>query len=69
MPLKVVAERLGHSSAKITSDVYWHTAPDAQKLASESFEEIVFTERSAGKTRTNTEIDGQNMAKKRRATR
>lgn len=42
-PLKDVSERLGHSSTKITSDTYWHTAPEAQVRASQVIEDEIFS--------------------------
>lgn len=44
---KVVAERLGHSSIKITLDTYSHVLPHMQKAASEKLETMLF-----GKTGT-----------------
>lgn len=36
-PMKVVQERLGHSSYAITADIYSHVAPDLQEQAAEEF--------------------------------
>jgi integrase len=38
---KVVQERLGHASIKITLDVYSHVAPGIQQAAANKFDEIV----------------------------
>ncbi len=41
IPDKVVAERLGHSSAAFTLDVYGHLLPTIQKLAAARLQEIM----------------------------
>lgn len=40
---KVVAERLGHASIKITLDTYSHVLPNMQQAASEKLEALLFT--------------------------
>ena len=40
---KVVAERLGHASIRMTLDVYSHVLPTMQQQASDRLEEIVFS--------------------------
>lgn len=39
--VKVISERLGHSSIKITLDVYTHVLPHMQKRASDKMEELL----------------------------
>jgi len=39
---KVVQERLGHASIKITLDVYSHVAPGIQQAAANKFDDMVF---------------------------
>ena len=39
--LKVVSERLGHSSVKITADVYQHVDESMQREATEKLERIL----------------------------
>ncbi|KYH31664.1 tyrosine recombinase XerC [Moorella mulderi DSM 14980] len=38
---KIVAERLGHSSVKITLDTYSHVLPDTQAEAAKAIESIL----------------------------
>ena len=38
---KVVSERLGHSSIRITLDTYSHVLPGLQEVAAERFDEIL----------------------------
>jgi integrase len=38
---KIVQERLGHASIKITLDVYSHVAPGIQQAAANKFDDIV----------------------------
>ena len=38
---KVVQERLGHASIKITLDTYSHVAPGIQQAVANKFDEIV----------------------------
>ncbi len=40
--VKVVSERMGHSSASLTLDVYSHTLPDMQQGAANKLQEILF---------------------------
>lgn len=40
VPVKVVSERLGHSTTKITQDIYMHVLPDMQDKASEAVDKI-----------------------------
>lgn len=42
--MKVVAERLGHSTATMTLDVYAHVLPDMQQRAADRLEMLLFTE-------------------------
>ena len=42
---KVVQERLGHSSIRITLDTYSHVAPGLQEAAAAGFDRIVLPER------------------------
>jgi integrase len=37
-PVKVVSERLGHSSAVVTMTVYAHVLPGSQRKAADSFD-------------------------------
>ena len=37
---KIVQERLGHSSIKVTMDTYSHVLPDMQKQAVDALQEI-----------------------------
>ena len=39
--LKIVQERLGHSSIQINLDTYSHVAPGLQQAAANSFDKIV----------------------------
>tara|TARA_B100000749_G_C17998238_1_gene290211 strand:+ start:162 stop:440 length:279 start_codon:yes stop_codon:yes gene_type:complete len=39
--LKVVQERLGHSTISITGDIYSHVAPGMQRIAADRFESIL----------------------------
>ncbi|MDQ0350362.1 integrase [Alkalibacillus filiformis] len=39
--IKIISERLGHSSIKITLDTYLHLLPNMQQEASEKFEELL----------------------------
>ena len=39
---KVVSERLGHSSVKMTLDTYSHVLPDMQEKASERLSEMLY---------------------------
>ncbi|MGI8736006.1 MAG: tyrosine-type recombinase/integrase [Candidatus Eremiobacter antarcticus] len=47
--VKVVAERLGHSSAKMTLDVYAHALPTLQKPATAKIDEIFSNRRLDGR--------------------
>ena len=38
---KIVQERLGHSSIKVTLDTYSHVAPGLQQSAAEAFDNII----------------------------
>jgi integrase len=38
IPLKVVSERLGHSSISVTADVYAHLIPGMQESAAKLFD-------------------------------
>ena len=40
--VKIVSERLGHSSAKITWDVYQHVTPTMQSNAAETVARLIF---------------------------
>lgn len=44
--VKVVSERLGHSTATLTLDVYSHVLPDMQQKAAERLEALVFSQAS-----------------------
>ena len=37
---KIVQERLGHSSIKVTMDTYSHVLPDMQRQAADAMEKI-----------------------------
>ena len=39
---KVVAERLGHASVKMTLDTYSHVLPDMQKSATDKLEKMLY---------------------------
>jgi len=41
-PIKVISERLGHSSSQITLDVYSHVAPGMQERATAKLEELLY---------------------------
>jgi integrase len=45
VPLKVVQEVLGHSSASVTMDVYSHVLPDMQEKAAAAMDELLSEER------------------------
>jgi integrase len=38
---KIVQERLGHSSIRITLDTYSHVTPGLQQLAAEGFDKMI----------------------------
>jgi hypothetical protein len=40
VPVKVIAERLGHSSVIITQDIYGHVLPDMQREAADYMETL-----------------------------
>jgi integrase len=42
-PLKVISERLGHSSIAITADIYSHLIPGMQESAAQRFDDIIST--------------------------
>lgn len=42
VPMKVISERLGHSSIKITMDVYGHLQPDAAIKAAATVDQVMF---------------------------
>ena len=42
VPLKVVSERLGHSSITVTLDIYSHVMPNMQVEAAEKLGEMLF---------------------------
>ena len=42
VPMKVISERLGHSSIKITMDVYGHLQPDAAIAAADTVDQVMF---------------------------
>src|SRR5207248_2751956 len=41
--VKIVSERLGHASAKITWDIYQHVTPTMQSDAAETVARLIFT--------------------------
>ena len=43
VPLKVVSERLGHSSISITADIYSHVTPGMQESAAKLFDDAIST--------------------------
>jgi integrase len=43
IPLKVVSERLGHSSISITADIYSHVTPGMQESAAKLFDDAIST--------------------------
>ena len=45
---KIVSERLGHSSIKITLDTYSHVLPGLQEAAAQSFEDFLAARRPTG---------------------
>lgn len=46
-PVKAIQERLGHSSAAMTMNVYMHNTPEQSRLASDIFESLVHVEKKA----------------------
>ena len=40
VPMRVVAEQLGHSSTRITEDIYTHVTPGLSRAAAEAIEEV-----------------------------
>ena len=46
--VKVVSERLGHASATLTLDVYFHVLPDMQQRAAERLEAVLFSAIESG---------------------
>jgi integrase len=40
IPLKVVSERLGHASIKITADTYQHVIPSLQREAADRLDAV-----------------------------
>jgi integrase len=40
--VKIVSERLGHASAKITWDIYQHVTPTMQSNAAETVARLIF---------------------------
>ena len=42
MDVKIVSERLGHASAKITWDIYQHVTPTMQADAAETVARLIF---------------------------
>ena len=40
-PLKVVSERLGHSTIAITADLYTHVAPNIQEMHIDNLERLM----------------------------
>jgi integrase len=43
VPLKVLSERLGHSSISVTADVYAHVIPGMQESAAQRFDDAFST--------------------------
>jgi site-specific recombinase XerD len=41
VPLKVISERLGHSSISITADIYAHVSPGIQETAAKTFDDAI----------------------------
>ncbi len=41
IPSKVVAERLGHSSSRVTDDIYSHVLPDTQDQAAIALDSLM----------------------------
>jgi integrase len=41
VPLKVISERLGHSSISITADIYSHVMPGMQETAAKLFDDTI----------------------------
>jgi len=41
VPIKVISERLGHSSVSVTMDIYGHLLPGVQKEAAYAFEQLL----------------------------
>jgi integrase len=48
LTLKVVSERLGHSSPAFTMSVYQHVLPGMQRDAAELFTKLVITDEDDG---------------------
>ena len=46
---KVVQERLGHASIKVTLDTYSHVTPGIQQAAANRFDEILLVTKDRGK--------------------
>ena len=44
--IKVISERLGHGSAKMTLDIYTHTQPGMQEEATARLEAVIFPRKS-----------------------
>jgi len=40
IPMRVVAEQLGHSSTRVTEDIYTHVSPGLSRAAAEGIEEV-----------------------------
>lgn len=49
VPVKVISERLGHSTTKVTQDIYMHVLPDMQDKAAAAVERI-FTKKTSNET-------------------
>ena len=56
VPMKVVSERLGHSSTIVTANVYSHVTETMQQEAVNVFDQVVAAERAKNKNETNNEF-------------
>jgi hypothetical protein len=52
--LKVISERLGHASIRVTADVYAHVAPSLQEAATEEIGSILYERSTEPSSKTNT---------------
>ena len=61
VPVKVVSERLGHSSPAFTMTVYQHVLPGMQADAAAAFSAAVFGPRTSGVPSVSAIIAGQDI--------
>lgn len=41
VPIKVISERLGHSSTRVTQDIYSHVLPQMQEAAADKIDDLL----------------------------